>query len=68
MSSPLRVFIGWDRREAEAYEVARYSLLRHTTISLEVAPIKLDDMRAAGLYWRDADPLASPPNSPIHAS
>jgi len=59
MSSPLRVFIGWDRREAEAYEVARYSLLRHATIPLEVAPIRLDDMRAAGLYWRDVDPLAS---------
>ena len=59
MSSPLRVFIGWDRREAEAYEVARYSLMRHASVAVEVKPIKLDEMRAAGLYWRDFDPLAS---------
>jgi hypothetical protein len=26
MANPLRVYIGWDRRESEAYEVAKFSL------------------------------------------
>ncbi len=59
MSSPLRVFIGWDRREDEAYQVARHSLLRHASIPVEVFPIKLDEMVAAGFYWRNIDPLAT---------
>jgi hypothetical protein len=57
--TPFRIFIGWDKREAEAYEVARSSLERHTTIPLEIWPIKLDDLRNRGLYWRGDDPLAS---------
>jgi lipopolysaccharide biosynthesis glycosyltransferase len=59
MTSPFRIFIGWDAREAEAYDVARYSLERRASIPVEVVPIKLDDLRARGLYWRDQDPLAS---------
>jgi hypothetical protein len=59
MSTPFRIFIGWDGRTPEAYEVARYSLLRRASIPITVIPIKLDDLRARGLYWRDQDPLAS---------
>lgn len=59
MSVSLRVFIGWDRREPEAYEVAKFSLERRASIPVVVAPIKLDDVRERGLYWRDEDPLAS---------
>lgn len=57
--SQLRVFVGWDRREPEAYEVARYSLVRQASIPVEVQPIKLDELRARGLYWRETDPLAA---------
>ncbi len=57
--SPLRVFIGWDRREPEAYEVARHSLLRRASIPVEVRPIKLGELRACKLYWREQDPLAA---------
>ena len=57
--NPFRVFIGWDRREPEAYEVARHSLLRHASIPVEVHAIKLDHLRARGLYWREQDPLAA---------
>ena len=59
MQSPFRVFIGWDRREPEAYDVARFSLERRASIPVAVTPIILDDLRARGLYWRDVDPLAS---------
>ncbi len=54
-----RVYIGWDKREPEAYEVAKFSLTRRASIPVSVIPIKVDDLRARGLYWRDQDPLAS---------
>ncbi len=59
MTTPFRIYIGWDQREAEAYDVARYSLLRRASIPVQVVPIKLDELRAASLYWRSQDPLAS---------
>ena len=57
--TPFRIFIGWDGREPEAYDVARFSLERRATIPVEITPIKLDDLRARGLYGRGEDPLAS---------
>jgi hypothetical protein len=59
MSFPFRVYIGWDKREPQAYEVAKFSLTRRASIPVSVIPIRLDDLRARGLYWRDHDPLAS---------
>jgi hypothetical protein len=48
----LRVFIGYDGREHEAWRVCAASLVRRTSIDLEVT--KLDDhqLRAQGLFWR----------------
>jgi hypothetical protein len=57
--NPFRVFIGWDRTEPEAYDVARFSLSRRASIPLEIVPIKVEEMRARGLYWRNDDPLAA---------
>lgn len=48
----LAVFIGWDPREREAYAVCEASLRRHASIPLEVRPVKLAALRAAGLYRR----------------
>ena len=59
MQSPFRIFIGWDRREPEAYDVARHSLMRRASIPVSVVPLKLDELRAREYYWRDEDPLAS---------
>ena len=59
MTDPFRICIGWDRREPEAYEVARFSLVRRASIPVVVTPIKLSELRVKGLYWRDQDPLAS---------
>jgi lipopolysaccharide biosynthesis glycosyltransferase len=58
-SHPLRIYIGWDRREPIAYEVAKFSLERRASIPVSVEPIKLDDLRSRKLYWRDKDPLSS---------
>lgn len=59
LMTPLRIFTGWDRRETEAYEVASFSLKRRATIPIEVTPIKREDLRSRGVYWRAEDPLAS---------
>jgi hypothetical protein len=59
MNLPFRIFIGWDSREPEAYDVAKYSLERHASVPVDVQPIKVDELREAGLYTRDKDPLAS---------
>jgi len=57
--TPFRVFVGWDSREPEAYEVCAHSLKRHASIPVTVTPIKQQELREANLYWRDRDPLAS---------
>lgn len=59
MTDPFRIYIGWDQREPEAYDVARHSLEARASIPVRVEPIKLPDLRARGLYWRTEDPLAS---------
>jgi hypothetical protein len=59
MTNPFRIFIGWNKREPNVYEVAKFSLERRTSIPVAVAAIKLDELRARGLYWREQDPLAS---------
>jgi hypothetical protein len=59
MTEPFRIFIGWDKREPEAYDVAEFSLKRRASIPVAVEPIKLDDLAKQGLYTRSIDPLAS---------
>ena len=56
---PLRVYIGWDSREDLAFQVARQSLIRHSSIALEIIPIKINELIDRGLYTREIDPLAS---------
>lgn len=51
---PLPVFIGYDRREAIAFDVCRFSLLRHASIPLHVQALRQDELRARGLYRRQA--------------
>jgi len=59
MSDPFRIYIGWDKREPIAYDVAESSLQRNESIPVSVEPIKLDDLVKKGLYTRGIDPLAS---------
>lgn len=56
---PFKIFIGYDPREDAAFEVCRHSLLKHSSIPLEISPIKQPDLRAAGLYWRNRGPTES---------
>ena len=52
----LKVFIGWDSREEDAYRVAEYSIEKHSTLQfLQVLPIKQEDVRTEGIYDRTDD-------------
>lgn len=55
----LRVFVGFDFREELAYEVCRHSLLKRTTVSLEIIPLKLQNLTKQGIYTRPRDPTES---------
>lgn len=50
---PLPVFIGYDQREHEAYNVCRYSLMRHSNIPLHVQSLNQKNLRWNKLYWRE---------------
>lgn len=55
----MKVFIGYDSRENIAYQVAKASLLKHTSIPLEITPIVQNDLRYRGIYQREPDALSS---------
>jgi hypothetical protein len=50
--SRLRVFIGFDPRERDAYLVAERSLRKHASIAVEVEPLVLEQLRWKRLYNR----------------
>lgn len=50
-----KVFIGWDPAQQEAAEVCKYTLLKHSTIPLQVNFLRLKDLETQKLIWkRDA--------------
>ncbi len=51
----LRIFIGWDSRFPEPADVLSYTLLKHSSIPLEIRYLKLDELKLS----RQHDPLAS---------
>jgi hypothetical protein len=55
----MKIFIGWDSREDIAYQVCRESLIKHSSIPLDIVPLKQSELRERNLYWRDRDPLSS---------
>lgn len=48
----LRVFVGYDCRESQAYEVAARSLVHHASEKVDVTPLVQPAMRQRKLYWR----------------
>jgi hypothetical protein len=46
------VYIGYDTREREAYEVAHYTLARAASCPLRITPLCLHQLEAQGLYYR----------------
>ena len=53
----IRVFIGYDSREAAAFSVLSHSIHRHASEPVAVAPVMLDELQ--GVYRRERNPLQS---------
>lgn len=56
---PFRFFVGYDTREDLAYEVCRYSILKRSSIPVEIIPIKQSQVRDQKLFWRERNKLES---------
>lgn len=54
-----KVWIGWDHREASAYEVCKRSILDTAKRPTFIRPLNVRQLRAMGLYSRAPDPLSS---------
>jgi len=59
MVKPFKIFVGYDPREDIAYEVCCHSILKKSSIPVEIKPIKQSDLRKNGLYWREKGPYES---------
>lgn len=49
------IWIGYDKREAEAFSVARESVRRHLNLPIPIKGLVLDDLKARGLYARPTE-------------
>ncbi len=63
--TPSPIFIGYDPREEEAFQVCIASILRHTKEPLRIVTLNQSVLRAEGLYWRpqDVKPVYENPQS-----
>lgn len=52
------VYVGYDTRLDEVYNVCRHSILRHSK-EINVVPIVQSELRNMGVYYRDTDLLGS---------
>ena len=57
--SELSCFVGYDSKEDIAYRVCKYSIQKRASKKLKIFSLKLDELIAKKLYFRDVDPLAS---------
>jgi len=55
----MKIYVGYDSREDIAWQVCRYSLLRHASEELPVFPLKQATLRELGLYTGPIDAKAS---------
>jgi hypothetical protein len=59
------IWIGWDRREAAAFAVARESCRRHLTRPIPIFGLLLDDLIRWGLYTRPIEYRPSAADRPV---
>lgn len=52
MDDVLRIYIGWDQREDEAYQVCKTSIVRRTSAPVHITPLKVNDLVYRGVYKR----------------
>lgn len=51
----LKVFIGWDDREAIAYHVLSHSIITRAVFPVQIIPLKKAALEKSGYYWREPD-------------
>ncbi|XP_023770329.1 protein CDI [Lactuca sativa] len=56
---PCRIYVGYDPKEDVAYEVCRYSILKRSSIPVEIIPIKQSELREKKYFWRERGKLES---------
>ena len=49
----MKIFIGWDSREEDAYKVCVHTIKKHASKDVEIVPLKRDELINQGLYTRD---------------
>ena len=59
--SLMKIFVGYDSREDIAFKTCKQSILDASKYpnSVEVIPLKINDLRKTGLYAREEDKLGS---------
>jgi hypothetical protein len=55
----LKIFIGWDPRETEAYDVFAHSITSRASRPVEIIPLVQAELRAQGIYSRPATEKAA---------
>jgi hypothetical protein len=51
----LSVYVGWDPREQEAFDVCCYSIRKRSSIPLNIYPIVMSELKEQGLYSRTTE-------------
>jgi len=54
----MKVFVGYDKKEHDAYEVCKHSILKYHP-DAQVISIVQQHLRDIGVYWREVDSLGS---------
>ena len=49
----MKIFIGWDSREEDAYKVCVHTIKKHASKDVELVPLKREELIKEGLYTRD---------------
>lgn len=57
MNGPLRIFVGWDDREREAYHVLAQSIIEKSSCPVAIIPLKRSMIER--FYWRTRGPTES---------
>lgn len=55
----LKVFIGWDSKQVDAYKVCEHSIRSRSDSSISITPLIQSALREQGLYTREKDSKAS---------
>lgn len=55
----VNIYIGWDSREVKAWHTLAHSIIQHASQPVNLIPLKQDQLRWVGAYWRSKDQLAS---------